>query len=67
METNGLKAKMVEYGDTQAKLAEAVGISLSRLNAKLNGTDGAEFTLGEIKKIKKRYGLDAAQIERIFF
>ncbi|MBM6680057.1 helix-turn-helix domain-containing protein [Pseudoflavonifractor capillosus] len=67
METNGLKAKMVEYGDTQAKLAEAVGISLSRLNAKLNGTDGAEFTLGEIKKIKKRYGLDATQIERMFF
>ena len=67
VEKNVLKAKMVEFGDTQAKLARAIGISLSRLNAKLNGTDGAEFTLGEIKQIKKRYSLDADQTEHIFF
>lgn len=62
-----LKSKMVEFGDTQATLAAAIGISLSRLNAKINGTEGAEFSLGEVRSIQKRYHLDAQQTSDIFF
>ena len=60
-------SKMKLFGDTQNSLAEALGISLSRLNAKINETDGAEFTQGEIKKIKIRYHLTAEEVDAIFF
>lgn len=62
-----LKSKMAEFGDTQATLAAAIGISLSRFNAKINGTDGAEFSLGEVRSIQKRYSLNAQQTADIFF
>ena len=43
--------------DTQKTLANALGISLSRLNAKINETGGAEFKQNEIALIKARYSL----------
>lgn len=60
-----LKGKMVENGDTQASLAEALGISRSRLNAKINGS--ADFRQLEILFIKERYKLTAKDINNIFF
>ena len=62
-----LESKMKLFGDNQSKLAEAVGISLQRFNAKLNGTNGAEFTQGEIQKIKDRYNLTGEEVDAIFF
>ena len=62
-----LESKMKLHGDNQSKLAEAVGLSLQRLNAKLNGTNGAEFTQGEIQKIKDRYDLTSEEVDAIFF
>lgn len=62
-----LKAEMSRYEDTQATLAKALGISLSRLNAKINETGGAEFTQTEILFIKERYRLDPSAIDSIFF
>ncbi|MEE3478759.1 MAG: hypothetical protein VZQ81_01855 [Succiniclasticum sp.] len=61
-----LKAEMVRYGDTQESLAAAMGISLSRLNAKIN-SEHAEFRQNEILFIKRRYALDADSINAIFF
>ena len=58
---------MYEHGDTQAALAEYLGISKSRLNAKLNETNGAEFTQREIKSISEKYAMSADQICEIFF
>ena len=55
------------HGDNQSDVAECCGISLARFNAKLNETDGAEFTQGEIGKIKERYNLTSDQIDLIFF
>ena len=55
------------FGDTQADLADALGISLSRTNAKINETDGAEFTKREIAIIKFRYHLNAEEVDAIFF
>ena len=66
MNINKLKSKMVEFGDTQNDLAGAMGISLSRLNAKINNNN-ADFRRNEIVFISDRYNLDAEEIEDIFF
>ena len=62
-----LKSHMAKRWDTQAVLAEAMGLSLSRLNAKINGTGGAEFTQTEIAFISERYKLSGSETMRIFF
>ena len=62
-----LESKMKLHGDNQSKLANALGISLARFNAKLNETDGAQFTQGEIQKVKERYNLTGEEVDAIFF
>ena len=62
-----LESKMKLHGDNQSKLAKALGISLARFNAKLNETNGAQFTQGEIQKVKERYNLTGEEIDAIFF
>ena len=58
---------MKKHGDNQSDVAEFIGISVQRFNAKLNETDGAEFTQGEIKKIIQKYNLTAEEVMLIFF
>ncbi len=60
-----LKAKMVEFGDTQADLAKAIGISASNLNEKLNGK--VSFRQSDIAAIRRRYNLSAEEVDLIFF
>jgi hypothetical protein len=60
-------SKMKLFGDRQEDLAKALGLSLSRLNAKINETDGAEFTQSEITAIKFRYHLTAEEVDAMFF
>ncbi|MGI5825668.1 MAG: XRE family transcriptional regulator [Bacillota bacterium] len=67
MNKNALCAVMVGSGETQDDLAKIIGISLSRLNAKINGWNGAMFTQREIIVIKKHYKLTAEQVDNIFF
>ena len=67
MDKNFLCAKMKMHGDTQADLAEALGISLGQTNAKINETRGAGFTQREIFIIKSRYQLTAEEVDKIFF
>lgn len=67
MNKDALRAKMVLHHDTQKKLADAIGIALSTLNAKVNGTNGAEFSQPEIEKIAVRYKLTSDEITTIFF
>lgn len=62
-----LKGKIREKSMTQGDVAERIGISLSRFNAKLNNSGGAEFSLGEVRAIKSLLGLDSEQVELIFF
>lgn len=62
-----LKAKIAEFGETQADLATAIGILLSRLNAKLNISSSAEFNQGEISAIKAHFSLSAEEVDEIFF
>lgn len=62
-----LKGKIVENAMTQTEVSQNIGISLSRFNAKLNNTGGAEFTLGEVRALKELLNLDSTQVEKIFF
>ena len=61
-----LRSQMVKNGDTQDTLAAAMGISLSRLNAKIN-SNKAEFRQNEILFIKRRYNLSPEEVDAIFF
>lgn len=62
-----LRSKMVLHGDTNNTLAEALGITPQRLSAKINETNGAEFTQREIKIIIVRYSLTDSEVISIFF
>lgn len=64
---NKLVAKMKLYGDTQETLANALKLSINRLNAKINCCNGADFRQREIKIIKERYNLSSDEINEIFF
>ncbi len=65
MNSNLLKATIVKNGDTQEKLAEAMGLQTSGLNMRINGH--IEFRRNEIIFIKQRYGLTTDEIDAIFF
>ena len=65
MNSNLLKATIVKNGDTQEKLAEAMGLQTSGLNMRINGH--VEFRRNEINFIKQRYGLTTDEIDAIFF
>lgn len=61
-----LKGLIRASGKTQANISAELGISLSRFNAKINETGGAEFSLREAKKLISILGLSAQQFEQIF-
>ena len=61
-----LKSFMAKYGDTQQSLADALGISRSRINSKIKGK-GASFRQNEIWAIKKRYHMSADDVDAVFF
>lgn len=67
MQIKKLKSKMALYGDTGGDLAEYLSISRTRLSSKIHETNGAEFTQGEIQKIKERYSLTGTEVDEIFF
>lgn len=67
MNLNALGSKMKYFGDDNATLAKAIGISAQRLSAKKNETGGAQFVQREIEAIKNRYGLTPAEVDEIFF
>lgn len=62
-----LKGKIRAKGVTQGEIATKIGLSLSRFNAKLNNTSGAEFSLGEVRALKTVLSLDSDEVESIFF
>ncbi|MDD3400736.1 MAG: hypothetical protein PHT58_03800 [Eubacteriales bacterium] len=67
MNRSKFNAEMAENKDTQATLSAAMGISLSRLNAKINERDGAEFTQNELAFFKARWSLSNERFAAIFF
>ena len=67
MNKNLLMSVLARAGDKQADLANVLGLSLSRTNAKINETDGAQFYQSEIATIKTHYNLTAEEVDSIFF
>lgn len=67
MNKNLLESVMKAHGDTGTTLSQFLGIARSTFSAKINETNGAEFTQGEISKIKEKYLLDANKVDEIFF
>ncbi|MGI6501281.1 MAG: hypothetical protein ACOX1S_10470 [Anaerostipes sp.] len=67
MNKNYLVSKMKLHGDTNAVLAKYIGLSPQRFSAKINETGGAEFTQGEIEKIRDKYQLTPDEVDAIFF
>ena len=65
MNSNLLKSVIIKNGDTQEKLAEAMGLPASALNMRINGK--IEFRRNEINFIKQRYQLSSEEIDDIFF
>lgn len=61
-----LRAEMILHDDTNATLANALGITPQSLSSKMNGTNGAEFTQGEIMCIISRYSLTNDAVREIF-
>lgn len=56
MNNNKLKAKLVELGCSQTKLAKSLGITLQSLNRKLNGK--SKLTLEEVNRIILILGIE---------
>lgn len=67
MNKNVLVSIMKLHGDNQVDLADYLELSLSRCNAKINGTGGADFTGDEMRKIKQKYNLTNEDMGKIFF
>ena len=53
-----LKAFFVEYGINQQEVADALGLTRSTFNSKLN-RNHADFTLAEVRFLCRTYKLDA--------
>jgi hypothetical protein len=66
MNTKLMRSVMVLHGDTNASLAEYLGITEQSVCNKIN-ENGTEFKQSEIAKIKTRYNLDSDMVDRIFF
>lgn len=62
-----LKSAMAKFGDTQETLSKAMGLSLSRFNAKVNERKDAAFTQTEMSFIVSRYQLTNDEAMAIFF
>ena len=60
------KSLMVLHNDTNASLANYLGISEVSMCNKIN-ENGTEFKQGEIYKIKEKWNLDSDTIDRVFF
>ena len=66
MNSKLLLSVMTLHGDTIRDLAHYLGKTEQIVSKKIN-EKGAEFKLGEMRKIISRYGLTCEQVDRIFF
>lgn len=64
---NKLESVMKLHGDTGTVLSNYLGIARSTFSAKLNETNGAEFTQSEIAAIRRKYNLTDSDVVDIFF
>ena len=60
-----MKVAMKRNEDTQEKLAEALGLQISGISARINGH--IDFRISEVEKIRDRYNLSNEDLVNIFF
>lgn len=60
-----MKVAMKRNEDTQEKLAEALGLQVSGVCARINGH--IDFRSTEIETIRDRYNLSDSELVKIFF
>ena len=65
MNTGKMKATMILNDDNQEKLAEALNLPISGVNARINGK--IDFRASEMVKIIRRYHLTERETAEIFF
>ena len=65
MNSNYLKYKMSQKGDSQKEICELLDISQNALINKMIGKN--YFTMREVRLIVERYDLDYEEIKEIFF
>lgn len=63
--SNKLKAKMIEKGYNQKTLANAMGITTQTLNYKINGV--REFKVSEIEKLCSLLSINKKETGQFFF
>lgn len=66
MNADLLKGVIRSHGKTQQDVSREIGLSLSRFNAKINNSGGAEFSLSEVRRLKLLFNLSPDQIDAIF-
>ena len=64
MNSNYLKYKMAQHGDSQKQISNLLGISQNALINKFKGKNF--FTMREVRLLVERYDLDYAEIREIF-
>lgn len=65
MNTAGIKAAIAKNGETQEKLAKALGLTPAALSKRVNGH--MLFNMREVNRIRKRYKLSPEETVEIFF
>lgn len=65
VDLNALKGVIVAAGENQSILADAMGMTIARLNARFTGR--VEFSAPEMEFIKNRYQLSNETFMKIFF
>ena len=64
MNSNYLKYKMSQHGDSQKEISKLLNISQNALINKLKGKNF--FTMREVRLLVERYDLDYQEIKEIF-
>lgn len=62
-----LELVMKLHGDTGTSLAKFLNMARATFSAKINETNGAEFTQREIAMIREKYALSPRDVVAIFF
>lgn len=61
----GLEMKMAQLGETNLSLSIALGINKNSLYNKKTGS--TEFTVKDVRAIKRKLNLSAEELDQIFF
>lgn len=62
-----LKGKIRSEGTSYKELAKELGVSITTLSDKINGSSKREFKISEISKLCRILNIESAEIQKYFF